>query len=90
VSEEECTNFPVAWARKAVSLNTFGACIQFYDDPFCKGKLTVIQPYHTVHQMDLSLVNFNKAIQSASPCGPKSENDFNIVKYAKYAFFLLC
>jgi len=45
--------------------------MQFYDQLACKGKIAVIQPFHTVHQMDLSLINFDNAIQSVSPCGPK-------------------
>src|SRR5581483_4055903 len=88
VSDNECSNFPVSWSSKASSINSLGSCVQLYDEPFCKGALTIIQPFHTVHQMDLSLINFAQRVQSASACGPKIKTGRYVIQNAQDASVL--
>lgn len=73
INERECTNVPRPWLNVTMSVDTHGSCMQFYDGKSCTGRIAVIQPFHTVHQMDLSLINFHNVIQSVSPCGAKGE-----------------
>lgn len=82
MSDSECSNLPISWASKPSSINTLGSCVQLYDEPFCKGALTIIQPFHTIHQMDLSLINFGKRIQSAAACGPKMKTGRYVIQNA--------
>jgi hypothetical protein len=74
IGNNECTNVPRLWANLTQSVDTHGSCMQFYDRKNCKGRIAVIQPFHTVHQMDLSLINFHNTIESLSPCGAKGIN----------------
>lgn len=62
--------------------------MQFYDGKGCSGKIAVIQPFHTVHQMDLSLINFQNVIQSISPCGAKGtiRNELIVAKLSKFQY----
>lgn len=73
INERECTNVPRPWVNVTMSIDTHGSCMQFYDGKSCTGRIAVIQPFHTVHQMDLSLINFHNVIQSISPCGAKGK-----------------
>jgi hypothetical protein len=90
VSEDGCSDLPPGWGGRTVSLNTLGTCLQFYDEIGCKGSLTVLQPFHTIHQMDLSLINFAGRVQSASPCGPKIQGGRYVIQNAQDASVRQC
>ncbi|ODN02491.1 hypothetical protein Ocin01_04196 [Orchesella cincta] len=71
ISEKGCTNVPLNWDNQAISLDTHGSCVKFYDLPYCRGKYVAIQPYHGTFQDNLETLGFKQIISSASPCGPK-------------------
>lgn len=71
ISEKGCTNVPLNWDNQAISLDTHGSCVKFYDLPYCRGKYVALQPYHGTFQDNLETLGFKQTISSASPCGPK-------------------
>lgn len=80
ISEKGCTNVPLNWENQAVSVDTHGSCIKFYDLPYCRGKYVALQPYHGTFQDNLETLAFNKLISSASPCGPKGKIFFFVLR----------
>lgn len=82
VSDNDCSELPLAWHSGVASLDTLGNCVQLYDEPKCSGSLTVIQPFHIIHQMDLSLINYANRLRTVSPCGPKLKSGRYVIQNA--------
>lgn len=82
VNDNDCSELPLAWHSGVASVDTLGNCVQFYDEPKCEGSLTVIQPFHIIHQMDLSIINYAYRLRTVSPCGPKLKSGRFVIQNA--------
>lgn len=90
MNENDCSELPLTWQSGVSSVDTLGNCVQFYDEPNCEGSLAVLQPFHIIHQMDLSLVNYANRIRTVSPCGPKLKGgQFFVVQNAADASVII-